>query len=352
MSDLLITLVALLDTAPAPFRGLIFGTVLALLLPPIVQRLPLEHPGMVASGGRAALVLLLLGPILAALVPVRWAVPVERAPSLEPVPWLLWALLGGLWVAGAVRRGRREAQAARSTRRRLGAAQPVPDGLAQRGLHWHRRLGLRRPVALRVGPVERAAAVGVRRPLVVLPRAWVHWPAPVRDAACIQTLASMGAGITFWRAAARLAGTLHWFVPGVPRIGVRLGEALLRVADEHALGVTKDALGYRRALRHVADRLAGRPGPDLESAVLWGDPAALRERAERVGDRYYTDPAHGRVYWVLAPAVLLAFAVAGGTIHVRQPEDAPDVIVFRNDWHGLFRPGSYEGPPGGDEGAQ
>jgi hypothetical protein len=341
LNDPLVAFVAVLDATPDVFRGLLFAGVLAVLLPVLHARLPAGRPGLVASGGRAVLLLLLLAPLFGALVPVRWVVVVETPSQLSRAPWLFWLLLVAVWAAGAVARLRRDLAEERSLGDRLDAAKPAPEALVERSGHWQRRLGLRRPVQLCIGPALVPLTRGLQRRLY-LPDALLRWPAAVQDALLAHGLACSSQGIGVWRLLGRRIAALYWFVPAVRAVGPRLAAAQLRIADERAAAATMDTLGYERALRHLADRLPDALDPAVAEAALCGDAESLRDRARALGDLYYTDPAHGRVFWTLVFPVLLAFLCAGGTLRVLLPEDPPDVLVFRNDWHGLFRPGEYE----------
>lgn len=222
---------------------------------------------------RLALVLLLLYPLLAWLP--KWHVlPVAVVPAAGEAradggaAWWLW-----LWAVGAVVQVARLGLAMRRLAVWRAQARPVTDreDLAL-AAGCARALGLRRRVALRVCPVMGgAAACGVWRPVVLLPRDWQVWSEETKRAVLLHELGHHASRDPLWRLISLVVAAVYWFNPLVWWLVARLQRQAEFTCDARVVGSGFRADRYA----HILCDLAGR-APAM--AMAMAAPGGLEQR--------------------------------------------------------------------------
>lgn len=291
------------------FNSVVFSLV-ALAVVALVGRRSGEWP---AGLLRLALALLLLHPLLTWLP--KWHV-LPAAPGIgATVPdgggWAWWVVL---WLAGALVQAVRLGVSLYRLRGWRMAAVPLAD---EESLALARRcaadLGLRRPVQLLVWPRLRgAAACGVWRPLVLLPKEWCQWSDETRRAVLLHELGHHASRDPLWRLLALVAGVVYWFNPLVWWLALRLQSQAEFACDARVVGCGIRADRYA----HILCDLAGHaPSPAIGMAA----PCSLEKRVRML------QSARGSVApLVLAVAVITLAAGALGLtlLRARQPSAA------------------------------
>jgi len=194
-------------------------------------------------------------------------------PALLCFFWLAGVLLAsfplGLGWIGAVRRIRRCAP----------VSDPALLALAAEAGH---RLGVRRPVALRSGPlVAVPVTFGGRHPVVLLPEGAATWPAGRLRVSLLHEMAHVRRGDWGTQTTARLVCALFWHNPLVWLGARRLRAEAERACDDRVLALGIPAPDYASHLLAVAGALAGADRP-LPLAVPMAGQTALESRLRAV----------------------------------------------------------------------
>ncbi len=157
------------------------------------------------------------------------------------------AALGGLRLAASLR------YVARLRRR----SEPIADErLHAMFAALQNRVALRRPVELRESiAVACPAAIGWRRPAVLLPVDRAGWTDDQLRAALAHELAHVARGDFAWRATACAAAAVHFWHPLVHLLARRLAHVQELAADGMAATAMGDRAAYLRALSELSLRL-------------------------------------------------------------------------------------------------
>ncbi|MCF7674614.1 MAG: M56 family metallopeptidase [Akkermansiaceae bacterium] len=220
-----------------------------------------ERRGGVGLAGlqRMALVWLLVYPLLGWLP--KWHVLPAAAAATGGGPvavdgtgaggWLL-----GLWLAGSVVQSVRLGLALRRLAAWRAEALPLidPAELELAG-RCAVELGLRRRVELRVGPaMAGAAACGIWRPLVLLPRDWHRWNAETKRAVLLHELGHHASWDPLWRMISLGAAIIYWFNPLVWWLAAKLQTQAEFACDARVVGCGFRADRYAHILCDLASR--------------------------------------------------------------------------------------------------
>ncbi len=192
----------------------------------------------------APTVTMVLTPGATAAAPTPPAAPAPRHPiALGRVA--AWALSGTALLG-------RELARARRARARAASHAPAPAELAATVAALARRLGVRRPIDLRVAAVASPHVVGARRPIVVVPQALCADP-PRLTAALAHELAHVRRADAAVRVIQRVVAALFFFWPVVRWVNRRLDLAREQACDAYAISHGPlDASAYARLLIAVA----------------------------------------------------------------------------------------------------
>ena len=170
--------------------------------------------------------------------------------------------------------------------------------IAARATPWRREGGTR---VLLTDEVGAPVTWGVRRPIILLPRAARHWPAADRRRALLHELAHVERRDWPARVLARLACGLYWFNPLVwwmERLALLEAE---RAADDRVLLVAGDSQGYAAQLLKLATDLRR---PRLALGIHLARKKHLAHRIQAI-----LDPARRRSTMTLAKRLTLATAL-------------------------------------------
>lgn len=254
-----------------------------------------------------------------------------RVSALTMLLWLAGAVASALWLA-------RDAWQAARLRRELAPAEWVGavDRLAR---------GWMRGVDLRVAAVAVPQVVGIRRPVLLLPRELAAWLAPAeRDAVLLHELAHVHRRDFLWNLLQRCMLVLVWFQPAAwwlhgrlarerelccDALAVRhgasplmLGKALLRLAEHQVHGGLSMGLSGRGELVMRVQRLLGLQAAGAihrRSAALAAALSLLCVSAIGLGRLGMADPTIGDLYIAsaLGPTVYVAARDPAGTFTLR-----------------------------------
>lgn len=167
-----------------------------------------------------------------------------------------------------------------------------------------RSLGIRRAVTLLVSDADVVPfTLGIRRPVVVLPRTASTWSDARRRAVLLHELAHVRGGDVMFGLAARLACALLWYHPGVWWIARELRAECELAADDRVLAEGVRPSDYAELLVQSAQHLGG-----ASVAVALARRGGLRRRLVAIADvqRDLRAPGH-RAHLA---AVLLTMALA------------------------------------------
>lgn len=230
--------------------------------PPVIEEpLPLTGMTLVADAGVAADV--------AASPPRVEAVPAERrtASVTSHAVNTLWtqvlptALLL-LWLGGVVVVVARSLSGALHLRRIVHSATPVGDprwlALAARVA---KRTGVTGIRLLRSRSIGVPAAVGLRRPAVLLPPSADEWSEARLEAVLLHEVAHVQRGDLFTQWLAQFACAIYWFHPLVWEATLRMRAEGERACDDLVLGAGVRASDYAEHLLHIAQGSDGAPMP-------------------------------------------------------------------------------------------
>jgi beta-lactamase regulating signal transducer with metallopeptidase domain len=244
---------------------------------------------------------------------------VAPEPSADPVPQTSPAepgwrarLAGGaaavqpyavaVWLAGVVALAGRLLASVLGVRRLARGRLPVTAELAAIAARLAQRLGLSGAPGVYLSQrVREAMLVGLWRPMVLLPVAWiVEMPLDVLDAVIAHELAHVRRWDLWANLLQRLVETLLFYHPAVWWLSRRASLLREMCADDLAVQATGDRTTYASVLEHLGRRRLKLPTPQL-AACIGGRRMALLDRVRNVMG---VAPSHERLRWW--PAGLLA----------------------------------------------
>ena len=195
-------------------------------------------------------------------------------PPLAIADWLVrWQPLAlAAWLAGVSLFGGRLLAGAVGLERLRRNRQPLPLDLATLVERLGARLKMNAlPLVFVSRQVSEAMAVGLLRPLVLIPAAWVtELPLPMLEAVIAHELAHLRRRDLWINLLQRLAETLLFYHPAVWWLSQRLRAERELCADELAVAATGRRLEYAQALEQVAHRRQAEVRPAL-AAYMRGD---------------------------------------------------------------------------------
>jgi len=263
-----------LRRAPAAVRVLVWRCAVLALLGALALRvasgtLSLPFTAWVVPAGLAS-PLVMLGRAQLSVAPAGTGID-ERLPTallslyLVGLAGVLLVLARAAWQLRAV--ARRAVPAPAEWRAALDAARA--------------RLRVGRTVRLLVSSEQRVPVTwGLLSPVVVVPRAALHWPAAHRDAVLVHELVHVRAWDAAVQLLARLLCAILWFHPGVWWIAARLRAECELACDERVLAAGVRRSDYAELLARAADGLRG--GRPLALAV--SSRGGLRARLAAIVD--------------------------------------------------------------------
>jgi beta-lactamase regulating signal transducer with metallopeptidase domain/protocatechuate 3,4-dioxygenase beta subunit len=180
----------------------------------------------------------------------------SRRPIIRPTrgTWAQWAL--AVWLAGALLVGLPTLGGLAANTRRWRRASRVP-GNASLLRDLARRLGIRRPVELRVGAEAGLMPLtwGTFRPVVLLPRDSADWSEARRRAVLLHELAHVARCDALTLLIGRLGLAIGWYCPLAWWAMSRLRLEAERAADDRVIGAGERASSYARELLNLARTL-------------------------------------------------------------------------------------------------
>ncbi len=219
--------------------------------------------------------------------------PTEKAPTAvqpvldEHVDEQLWwqpiaPAIVGCWLLGVLVLSLRLACGAITTWRWRCCALPLPESLRDLVSGLCQRLRMRSP---RVGLSDRvveAVAIGLLRPMVLLPVAWAtSLPPDMLEAVLAHELAHIRRFDLWVNLLQGVVETLLFYHPAVWWMSRRLRRERELCCDELAVSVTRDNLRYAEMLEHVG-RLRLSPLPSALTVSMSGNRHALLDRVRNV----------------------------------------------------------------------
>ncbi len=363
----LLDIIGLLDAMPDGARAALSALLLVAFLRLFERRIPGNEIQYGQSFRKSALAALIVIPAFVYGVPAsRMTVFVEE---LQPAGSHLhpaWVWILAIWLAGAAASLLALLRSEIAARREAGTLPAIDDGkLEARLAHWCRRLGTERDIALveTAGTAPRFFACGDR---VALPAAARHWPGNLQDVLLITALAHLKRHHQRWYLIGGIMNALYWPIPWVQTLTSHLILDFQRAADALAESCYRDRLGYDRALRQLAARLAPagsgarqeNPDPSARPVRMIGRlqhyvralTALLNPRAEpdwplgqllearSTEDKLtWTDP-YDKVVLFVGQAVFFAFLLTGATLKERPPEvdyeySLPFELFWKENFH-------------------
>jgi beta-lactamase regulating signal transducer with metallopeptidase domain len=242
----------------------------------------------------------------------RHTVPRNSEHYYDLVRWIGDAqpyLLAG-WIAGLALLGGRLLLAAVGVRWLARGRRPVPAEIVQRAAALARRMGLAKiPGVFASAAAREAVVVGLLRPMVLLPVAWLVEMSPeVLEAVIAHELAHIRRFDLWFNLFQRLVETLLFYHPAVWWLSRRVRLLREMCCDELAARTTGDCVTYATALELAArQRLA--PAGSLLQVALGVTRMTLLERVRNV---LGLGPLHKRRRWWVAAALVLLVAAATG----------------------------------------
>jgi beta-lactamase regulating signal transducer with metallopeptidase domain len=305
------------------------GLAIAILLAATVELLGIRRAPARYACSLAALLAMLACPLVtlawlclpassAIGEPVAWAVPTMAQGGHSPPyvqDWLApyQPLALAAWLVGVILLGGRLLAGAIGLSRLRRTRQPLPLNLAALVERLGRRLRVEAlPLVFVSRQVSEAMAVGLVRPLVLIPAAWLtEMPLPMLEAVIAHELAHLRRRDLWVNLLQRLAETLLFYHPAVWWLSRRLRTERELCADELAVAATGRRLEYAQALEQVAHRRQAEIRPALAAFMRGETNMRVLERVRNVlglagGERPSLWPV-GIVALAL-PAVLLAAA--------------------------------------------
>jgi hypothetical protein len=186
-----------------------------------------------------------------------------------------------------------------------------------------------RQAVLQSSEVGQAMAVGLFRPLVLVPASWiVEMPPDVLEAVIAHELAHLARRDVWINFLQRLVETLLFYHPAVWWLSAQLRQERELCADELAIELTGKRLDYARALQQVASERQADIRPALAAFVKGASKMRLLERIQHVLGQHSSQRSRlwpaGLVALALPAFLWLAAAIAGSAI-------ADDVRDDRDD---------------------
>jgi uncharacterized protein (TIGR03435 family) len=175
-------------------------------------------------------------------------------------------------------------------------------------------------------------AVGVVRPVVILPAAWHNWTAQTRRAVLAHEFAHLRRGDTRVAALARIVRSLFWFHPIAWWVSRQTSDLAELACDAVALQRVGDPAGYSRVLVEFAVAVRGSGQRVALPGLAMASGSRMNDRVDQVFEmsegtmRKLTRPG----VWLLAmglPALCLAATVALGARAPRTATPAPAVTT-------------------------
>jgi beta-lactamase regulating signal transducer with metallopeptidase domain len=185
-----------------------------------------------------------------------------------PLPMWQLALLG-VWCLGVLLMTGRLVVGWLSVQRLRQQAAPVTQDVIESASRFTTRLGLRRLPRIAVSShVTEAMVVGLIRPMILLPTAWLtELPPDVLAAVLAHELAHVRRLDPWVNAVQRIVETLLFYHPGVWWLSRRLRIEREFCCDELAVRITGQPLVYARTLELVARRRLDRRIPALATGI-------------------------------------------------------------------------------------
>ncbi len=238
-------------------------------------------------------------------------------PRPPPVTWNEWlaaavdlvqpyALV--LWIAGVLLLAARLSLCWLHVRWLARGRRMIPAELAARAATLSKRLGLRFPPRVYASEKTREAIVmGLWRPLVLLPVAWLTETTPdVLEAVIAHELAHVRRFDLWVNLLQRFMETFLFYHPAVWWLSRRLSVEREMCADEMAVDATNERLAYATALEQLGRMRLGQTAPQFGAGVGGNKMLLLN----RVGNILGLSASSKRARWW--PVTLLALAVPLG----------------------------------------
>lgn len=365
--DLLLGTIGLLDSLPDSIRAILAAAVLAALLGVFERRIPIHETQYGQSYRKAALVVLILIPLLVWLFPAsRMIIFVEElTPGTDTRHWF-WNALLGIWSAGFAVALLALARAHRRGRQEMAQLAIIEDQkLLTRLSHWQRRLGMSTPFTVVAIPGDRPRFL-FPDTCIAIPTAALHWPGALQDILLITALAHVKRRHRRWHLVGQVVCCAYWPLPWAQSLHNNLLRDFQQSADELAGSCYQDRIGYNTALRQLETRM--KPPADIAKDDA-GQNQGLRTRSQRALAHYarqlqrllspviepqwqlealvavrssevkllWRDP-YDKVVLFVGQAVFLAFLLTGVTLKERPPEidyeySMPFELLWKEHFH-------------------
>jgi beta-lactamase regulating signal transducer with metallopeptidase domain len=235
----------------------------------------------------------------AELLPTRQQTALSVAPRTQSAEFLVQSYspkwldtvqpyVFAVWLVGVGLLAARLAAGAMGVWRLRQSSYPLPPQLAEMAGRLGRRMGFggewtrRAPLVALSRRVSEAVALGIVRPLVLLPAAWVsEMPLPMLEAVIAHELAHLARRDLLVNLLQRIVETLLFYHPAVWWLSRRLRIERELCCDEQAIAATGRRLEYVQALAHVAQRGA-RVELQLAAGIRGEDHMQLLQRVRNV----------------------------------------------------------------------
>jgi beta-lactamase regulating signal transducer with metallopeptidase domain len=241
----------------------------------------------------------------------------------------------GVWLVGVGILAARLAAGAMGVWRLRQSSFQLPPELAELACRLGRRMGFRdewsrrAPLVALSRRVSEAVALGIVRPLVLLPAAWVsEMPLPMLEAVIAHELSHLARRDLLVNLLQRIVETLLFYHPAVWWLSRRLRIERELCCDEQAIAATGRRLEYVQALAHVAQRGA-RVELQLAAGIRGEDQMQLLQRVRNVLGASGAErpsrlwPAGLAVLAVPAALWLLSIGLGAATADEEREGDAP-----------------------------
>ena len=209
------------------------------------------------------------------------AIVVPPTPFVAPrETWNDWIVIG--WSVGVLAEGARlllgYVGMLRWARRRM----PLPPDFQAIVCRLAGAIGVRLPRVFLSARVPQALAMGLVRPVILVPAAWLtEMPLPMLEAILAHEIAHLRRYDLWINALQRLVETAFFYHPAVWWLSGCLREEREHCCDDLAIAATNDQLTYALALERVA-HLAAAAAPAQWATAIGGNRMFLLQRVERV----------------------------------------------------------------------
>jgi hypothetical protein len=350
IAGLLFGAVEFIDGLPVYMRAFFAAGLLAAILRFWESRICEAEVLYSVSFRKSAFIALLAMPLLVWWFPgSRMVVFVDELPvRSSDMPWG-WLLLFIIWASGFAvtlfHLIRCYHRARRSLRSLPELAEDNP--LSLRLSHWQQQLGINRKLTLVLGSTLNAHHLLLSH-RIEFPANAQRWSSGVQDLLLIRTLCHLKRHHSCWHALAQLTQCCYWPVTWVQRMHERMIGNFQLEADSLAESCYRDALGYERALKQLAEKntpvrsfppAAPAPGEVAKSGIhrrardywqalrrLWQPTATLELDFQQlfasraVRDQQRKAEPYDKVFWFVGQAVVLALLFSGPTLRQTPPE--------------------------------